>query len=243
VNTPSLILVPGVLCDATVWLPQAAALRDLAEVHIAELIECDSLGLMAEAILKTAPPSFALAGHSVGGRVALEILRRAPQRIERLALLDTGYEPVAPGAAGEREAAGRQRMVAKARERGMRAMGLEWLQGMLNPPRLSDAALVKSILDMIERRSPDYYAAHTRAMLSRPDASPLLGEIRCPTLVLCGREDGWSPVERHRRLAALIPGCTFTIIENCGHMSTLEQPEDVSAALRSWLGTARGTHD
>lgn len=238
-NKPSLILIPGILCDSTVWLPQAAALRDIAAVHIAELIECGSLGLMAEAILKTAPPSFALAGHSVGGRVAMEVLRRAPGRIERLALLDTGYEPVAPGAAGEREAAGRHRMVDKARELGMRAMGLEWLQGMLSPPRLSDTALVASILDMIERRSPDFYAAQTRAMLSRPDATPLLGEIRCLTLVLCGREDGWSPVERHRRLAALIPGSTFTIIENCGHMSTLEQPEEVSAALRSWLTSTR----
>lgn len=238
-NKPSLILIPGILCDSTVWLPQAAALRDIVAVHIAELIECDSLGLMAEAILKTAPPTFALAGHSVGGRVALEILRRAPRRIERLALLDSGYEGVAPGAAGEREAAGRQRMVAKARELGMRAMGQEWLQGMLNPPRLSDTALVASILDMIERRSPDFYAAQTRAMLSRPDATSLLEEIRCLTLVLCGREDGWSPVERHRRLAALIPGSTFTIIENCGHMSTLEQPEEVSAALRSWLTATR----
>ena len=234
-SKPSLILVPGILCDATVWLPQAAALRDIAEVHIAELIERDSLGLMAEAILDSAPASFALAGHSVGGRVALEILRRAPQRIQRLALLDTGYEAVAPGPAGEREAAGRQRMVAKAREQGMRAMGVEWLQGMLNPRRLSDTALVGSILDMIERRTPDYYAAQTRAMLSRPDATSLLGDIRCPALVLCGREDGWSPVERHRRLAALIPGSTLTIVADCGHMSTLEQPEEVSAALRRWV--------
>ncbi len=243
-SNPSLILIPGILCDSTVWLAQAAALRDIAEVHIAELIECDSLGLMAEAILKKAPASFALAGHSVGGRVALEILRRAPQRIERLALLDTGYEALAPGAAGEREAAGRHRMVAKARELGMRAMGLEWLQGMLNPPRLQDKPLVTSILDMIERRTPDFYAAQTRAMLSRPDATLLLEDIRCPTLILCGREDGWSPIERHRRLAALIPGSTLAIIEECGHMSTLEQPEEVSAALRSWLtGTRRDIHD
>lgn len=242
-SNPSLILIPGILCDSTVWRDQAAALRDIAEVHIAELIDCDSLGLMAEAILKTAPASFALAGHSVGGRVALEILRRAPRRIERLALLDTGYEALAPGAAGEREAAGRRRMVAKAREVGMRAMGLEWLQGMLNPPRLQDTALVTGILDMIERRTPDYYAALTSAMLSRPDATPLLGDIRCPTLVLCGREDSWSPVERHRRLAALIPGSTFTIIEDCGHMSTLEQPGEVSAALCRWLAGTRQDHD
>lgn len=234
-SKPSLILIPGLLCDSTIWLPQAAALRDLAEIHIAEMLECDSLGAMAEAILETAPATFALAGHSMGGRVALEILRRAPQRVERLALLDTGYQPLAQGEAGEREAAGRRRMVALAREMGMRAMGLTWVRAMVHPSRLSDAALMASILDMIDRRTPEFYAAQIRALLGRPDASALLPEIRCPTLVLCGREDTWSPLERHRRLAALIPASTLTIIEDCGHMSTLEQPDAVNAALRWWL--------
>lgn len=234
-SKPSLILVPGLLCDSTVWLPQAAALRDRAEIYIAEMPESDSLGAMAEAILKTAPARFALAGHSMGGRVALEILRRAPQRIDRLALLDTGYQPLSEGDAGEREAAGRHRLVALARERGMRAMGVTWARGMVHPGRLSDAALMASILDMIDRRTPDFYAAQVRAMLSRPDATAVLPQIHCPTLVLCGRQDSWSPLERHRRLAALIPASTLTIIEDCGHMSTLEQPDAVNAALRWWL--------
>jgi pimeloyl-ACP methyl ester carboxylesterase len=239
-----LVLVPGLLCDATVWRPQAAALSDAASVQIAELIECDSLGAMAEAIIQPLPERFALAGHSMGGRVALEILRRVPHRVERLALLDTGYEPLPQGEAGEREAASRQRMVAKARELGMRAMGFAWLQGMLHPRRLSDSAMVAAILDMIERRTPEYYAGQTRAMLSRPDATALLADIACPTLVLCGREDGWSPLERHHRLAARIPGSMLTIIEDCGHMSTLEQPDAVTSALRSWLASpARGIHD
>jgi len=235
VSKPSLILVPGLLCDSTVWLPQATALRDLAEIQIAEMLECDTLGAMAEAILKTAPVSFALAGHSMGGRIALEILRRAPQRVERLALLDTGYQPLPKGEAGEREATGRHRMVALAREMGMRAMGLNWARGMVHPSRLSDRALMAGILDMIDRRTPQFYAAQIRAMLNRPDATPVLPAIHCPTLVLCGREDTWSPLERHRRLAALIPASTLTIIEDCGHMSTLEQPEAVNAALRWWL--------
>ena len=232
---PSLILVPGLLCDATIWTPQVAALSGIANIRIADLPQSDSLGAMAEAIIATAPQRFAIAGHSMGGRIALEVLRRVPERIERLALMDTGYEPLPGGEAGEREAAGRQRMVAKARELGMRAMGFAWLQGMLHPGRLSDTALVASILDMIERRTADYYAAQTRAMLARPDARALLAGISCPTLVLCGHEDVWSPVERHRRLAALIPGSSLSIIEDCGHMSTLEQPQAVAAALRSWL--------
>ncbi len=244
-SKPSLILVPGLLCDSTVWLAQVAALHDLAEITVAEPPECDSLGAMAEAILKTAPASFALAGHSMGGRVALEILRRAPQRVARLALLDTGYQPLASGEEGAREVLGRERMVTLAREKGMRAMGLTWARAMVHPSRLSDAALMASILDMIDRRTPDFYAAQVRAMLSRPDASAVLPQIHCPTLVLCGREDAWSPLERHRRLAALIPASTLTIIEDCGHMSTLEQPEAVNAALRWWLrqpGTT-GIHD
>jgi pimeloyl-ACP methyl ester carboxylesterase len=235
VTTGSLLLIPGLLCDATVWLPQRAALGGVADIRVAEPPQLDSLGAMAEAILKTAPTSFALAGHSMGGRVALEILRRAPQRVERLALLDTGYQRLPNGEEGAREVAGRHRMVALAREMGMRAMGLTWVRGMVHPSRLSDTALVASILDMIDRRTPDFYAAQIRAMLSRPDAAVVLPEIHCPTLVLCGREDSWSPLERHRRLAALIPASTLTIIEDCGHMSTLEQPDAVNAALRWWL--------
>lgn len=242
IKTP-LILVPGLLCDATVWAPQVAALSAIANVRVAELPQCESLGAMAEAIIASAPTRFALAGHSMGGRIALEILRRVPERVARLALLDTGYEPLPAGEAGEREAAGRQRMVDKARQLGMRAMGFAWLQGMLHPRRLADTALVAAILDMIERRSPEYYAAQTRAMLGRPDATALLGNITCPTLVLCGHEDAWSPVDRHRRLAGLIPGSTLRIVEDCGHMSTLEQPGAVAAALRSWLAGDRDIHD
>jgi len=232
----SLVLIPGLLCDATVWGPQQGALSARVDVQIAEPIESDSLGAMAESVIASAPASFSLAGHSMGGRVALEVLRRVPDRIERLALLDTGYQPLPAGDAGEHERLVRRKMVALARERGMRAMGLVWLEGMLHPGRVSDTRLVVRILDMIERRTPEYYAAQVRAMLGRPDATSLLGGIGCPTLVLCGRQDAWSPLERHRCLAALIPGSMLTIIEDCGHMSTLEQPEAVTSALQSWLG-------
>jgi pimeloyl-ACP methyl ester carboxylesterase len=231
----SLILVPGLLCDELVWAHQADCLADLAQIGIATNGPRDSLGSMAEAIIAQAPSRFALAGHSMGGRVALEVLRRVPERVTALALLDTGYAPLPSGEMGESEVAGRLALVEKARRHGMRAMGWDWLQGMVYPSRLADAVLVNGILDMIERKTPDLYAAQTKALIARPDATPLLAKIRCPTLVLCGREDRWSPPHRHEEIRHLIPGSALTVIPYCGHMSTMEQPVAVSAALRSWV--------
>jgi len=106
---------------------------------------------------------------------------------------------------------------------------------MVYPSRLTDAILVNAILDMIARRTPDLYAAQTRALIDRPDATPLLAKIRCPTLVLCGQEDIWSPPQRHEMLREQIRGSSLTVVPYCGHMSTMEQPAAVSQALRAWL--------
>lgn len=231
----SLVLVPGLLCDEAVWAHQADALGKVADVQIASNGARDSLVAMAEAIIAQAPQRFALAGHSMGGRVALEVMRRVPERVTALALLDTGYHPLAAGEIGEREVAGRMVLVEKARRHGMRAMGWEWLQGMVYPSRLSDPILVNAILDMIARRTPELYAAQTRALISRPDARPLLGKIRCPTLVLCGQDDLWSPPQRHEEIRDRIPGATLAVVPYCGHMSTMERPAAVSEALRGWL--------
>lgn len=234
----SLILVPGLLCDAAAWTHQSSALATSADVRIATNGARDSLSAMAEAIIAQAPGRFAIAGHSMGGRVALEVMRRVPERIIALALLDTGHLPVAAGEAGEREVAGRLALVEMARREGMRAMAREWMQGMVHPRRLTDTALVNGILDMIERRTPDLYAAQTRALIGRSDLTPVLRSIRCPTLVLCGREDAWSPPRRHEGIRDLTPGSTLTVIPDCGHMSTLEQPAAVTRALRDWLEAA-----
>lgn len=232
----SLILIPGLLCDAAVWAPQAEALADLAQIMVSDPGQVDSLGGMAEAILAIAPPRFALAGHSMGGRVALEVVRRAPERVAALALLDTGASPIAPGAAGEKETAGRWRLAAIAREHGMRAMAEDWLKIMLYPPHAADRALVETIHAMFERRTPETYEAQIRALLARPDARPLLPQISCPTLVLCGREDLWAAPPQHQEMAASIPRSRLVVVPGCGHMSTLEQPAAVVAAMRAWLG-------
>jgi pimeloyl-ACP methyl ester carboxylesterase len=236
----SLLLVPGLLCDDAVWASQAAALADIADVRVANNGETDSLGALAESIIAHAPPRFALAGHSMGGRIALEVARRAPARLLGLALLDTGYEALAPGEAGEREAAGRYALLALARSEGMRAMARTWLQGMVPSPRLADEELVESILQMFERRTPDLFALQIKALLERPDATSVLATLEFPTLVLCGREDAWALPSRHDVMAKMIRHSTLEVIPDCGHMSTLERPRAVNQAFRGWLQSIEG---
>lgn len=228
------VLLPGLVCDAAVWAHARAALETRAPVMVADHGLLDSLGAMADTLLRAAPARFALAGHSMGGRVALEILRRAPERVAALALLDTGVQPLAAGEAGERETAGRTELLQVARERGMAAMARRWVQGMVWAPRLLDDALIGSIVDMFARRSADTFAAQIRALLARPDAAGLLGGIRCPTLVLCGEQDGWAPAARHVDMAAQIPGAQLVLVAECGHMCTMERPEAVTRALLDW---------
>jgi pimeloyl-ACP methyl ester carboxylesterase len=231
----TLVLVPGLLCDAAVWAEQHATLAGSADLVVADHGALDSLAAMAARLLEFAPARFAIAGHSMGGRVAFEVLRQAPERVSGLALLDTACHPLAPGAAGEQERHGRLALLASARRDGMRVMARTWVQGMVHPARLADTALIDSILAMLERKTPDVFAAQIHALLSRPDASGLLEEIRCPTLVLCGAQDSWSLPQGHREMAAAIRGSTLTLIDDCGHMTPMEKPAAVSAALAGWL--------
>jgi len=236
----TLILIPGLLCDANVWPSQRAALADIADIRVADHGMHDSLPAIAHSILASAPPRFAVAGHSMGGRIALEVFRAAPERVTGLALMDTGHHPVPAGEAGEREAAGRYALLEIARRDGMRAMGRKWVQGMVHPSRLGDHELIDQILDMFESKTPDVFAAQIHALLNRPNAGPLLPTIKCPTLILCGHEDSWSPAHQHREMAAIIANSLFVDIPNCGHMSTLERPEAVNTAMRTWFGNVIG---
>ena len=228
------VLVPGLACDAAVWEHARPSLAARAEVQIAHHGTLDSIGAMAGKVLREAPPTFAIAGHSMGGRVALEVWRRAPERVAALALLDTGVTPLPVGEAGEREAAGRFELLEVARQQGMAAMASRWVQGMVWKPRLTDVPLVTSIVDMMARSTAEVFAAQIRALLGRPDARALLPEVRCPTLVLCGQDDSWAPAPRHREMAAAIPGSTLVLVPECGHMCTMERPEAVTGALLQW---------
>jgi pimeloyl-ACP methyl ester carboxylesterase len=232
---PHLLLLPGLACDAEVWKHQARALAEITSVEIADYGSSDSLPEMARVAIARAPESFAVAGHSMGGRVALEVVRRVPERVVGLGLFDTAYQPWMPGEAGEREKAERFGYVKIAQTEGMRAMARQWLQKMVHPSRLADKPLIDSIIEMFGRKSPDVFTGQIKALLNRPDAGPVLAGARCPTLVMCGRDDAWSPLEVHRRMAALIPHSRLVVIENCGHMAPMERPEAVTAALAGWL--------
>jgi len=234
-DRPTLLLLPGLLCDRASWAPVLPFLEPHAECLVPDYSAESSLEAMAERVLEPAPARFALAGHSMGGRVALEVLRRARGRVERLALLDTGYRSRPDGSAGDDERARRLALLALAREQGMRAMGREWIRGMVHPARLADSALVDAILDMIERQTPERYAGQIDALLARPDVAGLLRSVDVPALVACGRQDAWSPLAQHEEIAALIPGCRLAAFDDCGHMAPMEQPAAVAAALSEWL--------
>jgi pimeloyl-ACP methyl ester carboxylesterase len=234
VSTP-LLLLPGLACDADVWKDQVRAFSEITTASVADYSLSDSMEKMAEVALDAAPERFAVAGHSMGGRVAFEIVRRAPERVVGLAVLDTAYRAFAGGEAGERETAARFALLELARTKGMRAMAEYWMKGIIHPDRMADKELTDAIVEMMGRKSAEIFAAQIKALLERPDAGPVLPTIRCPAMVLVGRQDAWSSIEGHREIAALIPNATLAIIEHCGHMSPMERPADVTGAMTAWF--------
>jgi pimeloyl-ACP methyl ester carboxylesterase len=224
---PTLLLLPGLLCDKTIWREEADSLRELADIAIPDFRYVRSIEAMARVALDMAPERFSLAGHSLGGRVALEIFRMAPHRVDRLAVMDTGVHPRSAG-----EEAKRQELIDLARSSGMRALAARWLPPMLHPDHM---AMLEPLTEMVERSTPATFENQQRALLDRPDARPVLSKIQCPALVLCGRQDAWSPVAQHEQIAAGIPHSRLIIVEDSGHMAPFEQPEAVTSALRDWL--------
>lgn len=235
---PCVVMLPGLLCDEAVWQEQVKALA-FANCIVPSFGELSSIVDMARHVLRSVPePRFSLVGHSMGGRVALEIARLAPERLDRIALLDSGMDPIASGDSGRREREQRASLLSLAGRHGMRRMGLQWARGMVHPSRL-DSPLFEDILRMIERQTPAIFAAQIEALLGRPDARAVLTSLVCPTLIACGRQDGWSPLSRHEQMHALCPHSELVVIEDSGHMSTMEQPAAVSKALAAWISVVR----
>ncbi len=231
----TVVLLPGLLCDEDIWRDQIEALGAEHAVVCPGFLDYAAIEDMAEAVLAAAPARFCLAGHSMGGRVALEVVRRAPDRVERLALLDTGFHPAKPG-----EADGRCPLVNLAITQGMSALAARWLPPMLSAGRTGDQALTARLTAMVERADPTLFQRQITALLNRPSAYRMLAAIPCPTAVIVGRLDTWSPPAQHEEMAACIPNAYLVMIEDAGHMSPVEQPEAVSAALLAWMRTPTG---
>jgi len=231
-----LVLCPGLLCDAALWAPQIEALRGIAEVFIPDLAQADSMAAMGAAVLRQAPwPQFALAGLSMGGYAALEAFMQAPRRVTRLALLDARARPET-----EVDRARRAQLIALVeRERGFTTLTRQLLPLMVHASRLDDAPLRETIVGMAERTGVEVYARQQGAIMSRRDFRPLLRHVDVPTLVLCGRDDQITPLDCSEEMAAAIPEAKLVVLEDCGHMSTLELPEAVSAAMKKWLQAAQ----
>ena len=226
----TVILLPGLLNDGRLWTHQAKALSSRLDVLVADLTQDDSLAAMAERLLAVAPPHFALAGLSMGGYVCMEIMRRAPERVDRLALLDTTARPDT-----EEQTMRRSDAVAIARAGGFDKIMPTMLPNLLAPASLTDSAITSLAKDMAVRVGKEAFIRQQTAIMGRPDSRGSLTEIRCPTLILCGDQDTVTPRDRHEEMAAAIPGARLEVIIESGHLSPLEQPEAVTAALAGWL--------
>ena len=230
----TIILIPGLLCDASVWAAQVGPLSAFGRVAVADVSTQSSIADMARDALRLAQGPLTVIGHSMGARVALAMVEQARERVTRLALIDTGVHPRREG-----EEAGRQVLVDLANTQGMAALAARWLPPMVNESRASDATLMSPLTAMVERATPQQHARQIGALLGRADARPLLATIACPTLVMVGRQDRWSPLAQHEEIAAAIPGAKLVVIEDAGHFSLVEQADAVTEALVDWLAVTQ----
>jgi pimeloyl-ACP methyl ester carboxylesterase len=226
----SVALLSGLLCDETFWSDIPQRLAGVAETQVVSFRGFSSIPAMAQHVLDVAPERFAVAGHSMGGRVALEIMRAAPRRITGLALLNTGVHPVRDG-----EPQSRSHLLRVAYEHGMPALAAEWLPPMLGNDAARAAELMPRLSAMIQRFTADAYAGQVNAMLNRPEVLTVLPTIAVPTLLLSGSDDSWSPVSQQQSIRRRIPHATLFEIHGAGHMAPLERPDSVAIALREWL--------
>jgi pimeloyl-ACP methyl ester carboxylesterase len=225
------VFLGGHLCTPVLWEAQCRALSDVADCLPLELAGGDTMRALARAALARAPDRLSLVGLSMGGHVAMEIMRQAPERVERLALVDTRAGVDSP----ERLRA-RERDARRVATEGFDALAAELPSRWMSASNAARPGLRDRVLAMVRSVREDTREDQIRALRSRIDSRPFLPAIACPTLVLCGRQDAPNPVWMHEEMAALIPGATLKIVEDCGHLSPVEQPDAVSSALRNWLG-------
>jgi pimeloyl-ACP methyl ester carboxylesterase len=225
-----LVLVPGLTCTAQLYAPQIVALWRYGPVTVADHRRDADIKAIAARILKDAPPRFALAGLSFGGYIAFEMMRQAPARIVKFALLDTSARPDTP-----EQSAGRKVQIEMAQGGRYGEIADLSIPRYLHRNRQNDPAMTGIVRQMIDETGPEAFVRQLQAIMSRPDSRPLLASIRCPTLVLVGDGDLATPPELNKEIADGIPGARYVVVPDCGHLSTVERPEAVNAALAQWL--------
>lgn len=226
-----LVLLPGLLCDAALWRHQTETLVDICQPWVADLTLDDTIQAMAERVLDQAPRTFCLAGLSMGGYVAQEIMRKAPERVSRLALINTNAR-----ADTEAQASTRRELIRLSELGKFKGVTPRLLPNLIHPSRLNDPTVADVVLQMAERVGQEAFKRQQNAILGRVDGRGDLPAIRVPTLVMCGRQDAISPVERHAEMAEAIPNARLVVVEDCGHLVPLERTYAASAAMRYWLG-------
>jgi pimeloyl-ACP methyl ester carboxylesterase len=226
----STLLIPGLVCTAELFAPQIPVLWPHGPITVASTLEGHTIAEMAAAILRDAPPRFALAGLSMGGYVALDILRQAPERVVKLALLDTAARPDTPEQSTQRRA-----LMVRVQAGELEAVLRQIAPNLLHPDHRADSRLIEVQVRMGLTVDAAGFVRQQTAIIGRIDSRPHLADIRVPTLVLVGDKDALTPPDRSEEMAAAIPGARLVVVLKCGHASTLEQPETVNAALVEWL--------
>lgn len=229
-DLPVLFMLPGLMCDEAVWEHQQQVLAPHARIIIPVFRGFDSLVEMARHVIDLAPERFSIVGHSMGGRVAWEVVELAGNRIDKFGVLDTGVHPVRPN-----EPDGRQALMDKAKTHGLKAVAEAWIPGMIHPDRHGDAQLIDAITAMILRNSVQDFLGQMQALLNRKDQTANLAKIRQEVLLVAGEADGHSPPEQHRDMADRLQHARLEIVPGAGHMCTMEKPGEVSNILLDWF--------
>ena len=229
-NTMPILLVPGLGGSPRIYAPVIPALWRFGPVTVANHVRDDTIGAIARRILAEAPPRFALAGHSMGGYIAFEIMRQAPDRVAKLALINTQARPDTPEATARRRS-----QIARAKSGEYHAVLDDLFPGFVHPSRREDGALRKLVHDMGDDIGADAFVRQQNAIIGRADSRPALAWIKCPTLVLSGDEDNTIPNSLAKEMADGIHGAKLVILAHCGHLPQPEEPEATAAALVEWM--------